>query len=288
MIGKTRQRAAPEIDERYDPEVGRARGLLRRPLLAGKLRHLRRRPAADLASWIAHYWMVEWDLRGCESHVAEVLPHPNIHVVFEKGCSMVRGVQTSRFSRVLEGQSRVFGVKFQPGGFRPFFNAPVSKLANRIIPANRIFGADVATLEAAVFSASSEDERVEAANAFFRVCVPPPDETIGLAGHLVARIVRDAEIKTVDNLVSRSGIGKRSLQRIFSEYVGIGPKWVIRCYRLNELIEKINSEAQLDWPQLALELGYFDQAHLINDFTSIIGYTPTEYQKLVSDFTQQD
>ena len=36
-----------------------------------------------------------------------------------------------------------------------------------------------------------------------------------------------------------------------------------------------------DWPQLALDLGYFDQAHLINDFRSITGYSPTEYQELL-------
>ena len=30
------------------------------------------------------------------------------------------------FSRLLEGQSQVFGVKFHPGGFRPFFDSPVA------------------------------------------------------------------------------------------------------------------------------------------------------------------
>src|SRR6202022_4515284 len=112
MIGKTRQAPAPEIEEVHDPEVGKARGILRRPLSAGRLRHSRRRPAADVAPWIAHYWMVSWDLRGCEPHVAESLPHPNVHAVFENNSSVICGVQTNKFSRVLEGQSQVFGIKF--------------------------------------------------------------------------------------------------------------------------------------------------------------------------------
>src|SRR5271166_3627346 len=128
MIGKTRQSSAPEREEVFDPEVGRARGVLRRPIPAGNVRHSRRRPSADLAPWIAHYWMVSWDLRGCKPHVAETLPHPNIHVIFENGRSVVSGVQTAKFSRVLEGQSQVFGIKFRPGGFHPFFRAPISKL----------------------------------------------------------------------------------------------------------------------------------------------------------------
>jgi AraC-like DNA-binding protein len=47
---------------------------------------------------------------------------------------------------------------------------------------------------------------------------------------------------------------------------------------LHELVEKFGPRSRPDWAQLALELGYFDQAHLINDFKSVIGYTPSQYQ----------
>jgi AraC-like DNA-binding protein len=273
MLGKTRQ----GIEEVHDHEVGKARGVLKRQLPAGKMKHSRRRPSADVAPWIAHYWMISWDLRGCEPHLAETLPHPNIHVVFEEGSSTVSGVQTHKFSRLLEGRSQVFGIKFRPGGFRPFFDSPVSTLANRVIPAHRVFGKDVDALESALLSFREEDKKVEAADAFFRLRTPEPDKTSDLAGQLVDRILQEPGIKTVDDLVTRTGIGKRSLQRIFNEYIGASPKWVIRRYRLHELIEKLNSSAQLDWARLALELGYFDQSHLINDFKSIIGSSPTQY-----------
>lgn len=154
MIGKTRQGSAAEIEEVFDPEVGRARGILRRPIRAGKLRHARRRPPSDLSYWIDHYWIISWDLRGCDPHVAESLPHPNIHVVFEKGSSVVCGVQTCKFSRVLDGRSQVFGIKFRPGGFRPFLSSPVSSLANCTIPAKRIFGKHVDALEAILLSSA--------------------------------------------------------------------------------------------------------------------------------------
>lgn len=309
MIGKTRQEAevkvdeikaktkteAAEVVEVYDSEVGKARGVLRRPLPAGKLWHARRSPAADLSFWIAHYWMIHWDLRGCDPHLAESLPHPNVHVIFEPGTSVVCGVHTHKFSRVLEGQSQVFGIKFKPGAFRPFLKFSASKIANRMVPAKSILGnnkdndndkdkdVDVDALHAIVLSSSSdnEDEKVEAANMFFRTRVPKPDKTVELAGQLVERILNDRDIKTVDDLVDRAGIGKRSLQRLFNEYVGVSPKWVIRRYRLHELVERSHSGEESDWPQLALELGYFDQAHLINDFRSITGYSPTEYQALI-------
>lgn len=282
MIGKTRQKRVADVEEAFDSEVGRARGVLRRPLSAGRMRHSRRRPSPDLAPWIAHYWIIHWDLRGCEPHIAESLPHPNVHLVFENGSSVVCGVQTHKFSVVLEGQSRVFGVKFRPGGFRPFYNSPLAELADRMIPASRVFGKDLQTLEEIVLSGGKENDKVQAADIFFHARMPKPDPAVALAGELVDHILQEPEIKTVEDLARSTGMGKRSLQRLFSEYIGASPKWVIGRYRLHELIEKFNSGGKLDWPQLALDLGYFDQAHLINDFKSIVGFSPTEYQKLIS------
>lgn len=281
-IGKTRQGCATDVDEVFDPEVGKARGVLRRPPPAGKFRHSRRRPSPDVAHCIDHYWMVSWDLRGLEPHVAETLPHPNFQAIFEKNKSIVGGVFTGKFSRTLEGQSQVFGIKFTPGGFRPFLKAPASSLVNRTVPVKRIFGRDVEALEAVLVSTRKEEKKVKAADAFFRARAPEADETIELVGKLVGRILQERDIKTVNDLVSRTGIGKRSLQRVFNEYIGISPKWVIRRYRLHELMERLNSGDQLDLSDLALELGYFDQAHLINDFRSIVGYSPAQYQRLIS------
>ncbi|MFZ3264647.1 MAG: AraC family transcriptional regulator [Terriglobales bacterium] len=255
--------------------------MLRRTLPAGKLRHSRRRPSADLAPWIAHYWIIHWDLRGCDPQATESVPHPNIHLIFENGAAVVAGVQTHKFSRLLQGEARVFGVKFRPGGFRPFYRAAVSKLADRIIPAGRVFGDDLKAFKEIALSSCKENDKIQAANAFFHVRMPQPDPALLLAGQLVDRILQKPEIKTVDDLVRSAGMGKRSLQRLFSEYVGVSPKWVIRRYRLHELIEKFNSGGEPDWSQLALDLGYFDQAHLINDFKSFVGYPPTEYKKLL-------
>src|SRR5271170_607348 len=148
MIGKTRQEATAQLEETFDPSVGKARGVLKSHLAAGQFRHTRRSPSPELAHVIAHYWMVSWDLRGLPPHTAETLPHPNVHAIFEPAGSRVSGVFTGKFTRQLEGQSHVFGAKFTPGGFRPFLKSPVSSLANRIVPVNRIFGKDVDALEA--------------------------------------------------------------------------------------------------------------------------------------------
>jgi len=81
--------------------------------------------------------------------------------------------------------------------------------------------------------------------------------------------------------VEQLNINKRALQRLFQQYVGVPPKWAIQRYRLQEVAGKLNSGVVIDWAKLAVDLGYFDQAHLIKDFKMLVGKTPTEYVKQI-------
>jgi AraC-like DNA-binding protein len=256
-----------------------SRGVLHLPPEYAGLKVSRHNPPSALAHCIAYYWRVSWDLRGRQPHLQETLPHPNIYLIFEENRLTVAGVTTSKFTRVLAEQGFAFGVKFKPGGFRPYLNSSASSLTDRIVEANHIFGADGDMLEAALISSCGEEAMVAAVDAFFLRRVPEPDQNVELADQLVSRILHQPQIRTVDDLAARTGLSKRSVQRLFREYVGVPPKWVIRRYRLHELIERLEAGDPLNWPDLALELGYFDQAHLINDFRSITGYSPADYQR---------
>jgi AraC-like DNA-binding protein len=278
MIGKTRQASQAVRTEANDRALPvKSRGVLRLPAKSAGLRVSRHSPSTPLARCIAYYWSVSWDLRGAQPHLQETLPHPNIYLVFEESHLQISGVSTSKFIRILREQGFAFGVKFRPGGFRPFLHAPASSLTNRIVPANHVFASDGDELEATMNSCRTEREMVEAVDAFFLRRVPGPDPNVELADRLVGKILGQPQIKTVEHLANQTGFGKRSLQRLFREYVGVPPKWVIRRYRLHELIDRLEASSHESWSDLALQLGYFDQAHLINDFKAITGYSPADY-----------
>jgi transcriptional regulator GlxA family with amidase domain len=71
----------------------------------------------------------------------------------------------------------------------------------------------------------------------------------------------------------------RTLQRLFAEHVGPGPKWVIRRYRLQEVVGRLEAGGPVDWADLAATLGYADQAHLSRDFADLFGEPPTRYAR---------
>jgi AraC-like DNA-binding protein len=262
-----------------DRRVGKARGLLRHPPASGAFHHARLAPPAALTNVVQHFWIVRWDLQGGPPQVRETLPHPNVHLVIETGKSRVQGLHTGRFTRLLEDSGSVFGIKFRPGGFHPFLRRPVSTLRNRSLAVCDVFGANGAALEPAVLSQRSDAGQVEAASAFLISCLPPIGEEVTRVGGIVDVIAADRDIRTLEDAAIRWKISIRSLQRLFNDYVGVGPKWVINRYRMHEALARMDKGGAVDWVSLALELGYFDQAHFIRDFKSLVGCSPAQYTR---------
>ncbi len=238
-------------------------------------------PSADLAFFVEHYWIVDWDLRGQEPYLSEILPHPCVHLVIETDNSRIVGVMRGRFSQLLRDKGRVFGIKFRPGGFYPFITSPVSAFTDSSISLHAAFGAEGSALPGAILALGDEGEMVDCAETFLRARCPERNETVGTITRIIDRIIADRDITTVDGLVGRLNLNTRTLQRIFNRYVGVGPKWVIRRYRLHEAAERVAASDVVDWPALALDLGYFDQAHFIKDFKTIIGRSPADYAKAI-------
>ncbi|MCA9754441.1 MAG: helix-turn-helix transcriptional regulator [Candidatus Eisenbacteria bacterium] len=241
--------------------------------------HERFYASPDLAPFIEHFWTVRWDLTGDPPQAVSTLPHPVVHFVMDSGNeAQVSGPTRARFQRELRDEGCVFAVKFRPGGFRPFLGGPVSALADRVLPACDVFGAEASALAAAVWAAVTVEERIERTESFLRERVAEPDPTVELVSRLVDEIAREPGITKVQDVVSRAGVGMRSLQRIFSEYVGVSPKWVLQRYRLHEAADRLAKEGT-DLATLALDLGYSDQAHFVRDFRLVVGETPGSYAR---------
>jgi AraC-like DNA-binding protein len=118
---------------------------------------------------------------------------------------------------------------------------------------------------------------MEALESLLRRAAPTPDPQLEQIYEMTDRIATDSTILTVDHVAREFGSSSRSLQRVFPTYVGVGPKWMIRLYRIKEAAARIEDGKLTTWADLALRLGYADQAHFVNDFRRIIGRPPARY-----------
>jgi AraC-like DNA-binding protein len=74
-------------------------------------------------------------------------------------------------------------------------------------------------------------------------------------------------------------VSERTLQRLFRDYIGLSPKWVLKRYRVHEAAERIASGEAPDAAWLAAVLGYSDQSHFIRDFSAQVGCSPGTYAR---------
>jgi len=257
-------------------------GILNPAMVGQKFCLLRRQPAPDLDQFVEHYWIVAWDLRGQEPYTQEILHYPCAHLVFDATYTRFYGVMTGKFTRRLEGQGRVLGIKFRPAGFYPFYRHPMSLLTDRTLSFEDVFSIGGEELESAILTHPEDGGMVALAERFLRSRLPAPDERVAMLNQIVARIAAERDITSVDDVLARCDVpamSRRTLQRLFREYIGVGPKWVIRRFRLHEAAGRIDAGSSVDWARLAVELGYSDQTHFIKDFKAMVGKTPAEYSR---------
>jgi AraC-like DNA-binding protein len=103
------------------------------------------------------------------------------------------------------------------------------------------------------------------------------------SARLARRAVRllESEEVRVDRVAERLGVSPRHLRRAFTENVGIGPKEFSRTVRLHRAVKR--AETSNDWGRIAVDAGYYDQAHLIGDFRELVGLTPSAF----TDFSRR-
>jgi len=242
-------------------------------------------PSDALAPFVEHYWEVIW--KDQPKVLRETVPHPAVHLVLESDASLLHGVYQKKFSRSIEGTGRVLGVKFRPGGFRTFLKESVSKLTNRVVHPLTIFGPPIVDLESRAISCSNTAKAFELVDNYLTRLNPIRTPELDTVGQIMEAVATDRSIIRAEFIVERFSIGLRHLQRMFQEYVGVGPKWVIQRHRLIEAAERIRAgNAEINFAQLSLDLGYSDQAHFIRDFKLMVGMTPGKYRRSLSSKTQ--
>ena len=271
------------------PELSPTRGVLAPPP-DGTWSLIRHEPGSALAPYVSWLWSVSWDLTDHGDHVQATLPHPSAHLVVEDGSVNIYGPTGTRFERLLSGKGRVTALRFRPGGLRPLIDQAMSGLVDQSLPARQLLPGLAADLATSVETVPDPDAALDLLESTVEVAIQDlaatntnraganqADDRVVEVERLVDRIIEDRSITSVARLAEAAALHPRSLQRLFADYVGIGPKAVIQRHRLQDAAAIALSGDPVDWAQVAAELGYYDQAHLVRDFTAVIGQPPNRY-----------
>lgn len=185
--------------------------------------------------------------------------------------TLIHGVVEKVFHTTLTHWGVVVGARFRPGGFTARFGRPASDYTGRVVTVDddlfgsRLSFAEDAETAVAQLDAAISDHKTE------------PDPTYDALTRLLDRIRDDSELLRVEQVMALAPWSARTTQRVFRRYVGVPVKWVLCRSRLQHAALAIESEPGVDFAELAVRFGWYDQAHFSNDFRVMLGCTPGEY-----------
>jgi AraC-like DNA-binding protein len=247
-------------------------------------------PAPDLAPFVRSFWT----LSGVsEPGAAErLLPDGRLELAIHLGDPFDRliapevrerqhralfiGQQDAPVLLEPSGSVSVFGVCFHPDGASAFARWPQHETAGRILPLEDVWGAAARRLEEAIRNAASHADRITIAGDFLRARMRAGqvDHRLRAAVDLIQR----EPWHRMAAIAAQTGASVRHLERAFLDRVGCPPKTLARITRFQRVLSLREQRPQWGWARVAVESGYYDQAHLIADFRRFSGSTPALHQ----------
>jgi AraC-like DNA-binding protein len=190
-------------------------------------------------------------------------------------------VFTGAFSRfcVLDTTTMVttLSICFKPGGARPFLPMPVAELANQVVDLSCVFGAAAFDLREQLQAAQTNDNRVRILERFLLARVSYEQASPSAVRFALTSFQAEKERRSISEVTTQLGLNPKRFITLFEEAVGLTPKVFCRVLRFQEVLQRITGEQPVRWADLALDCGYFDQAHFIHDFQAFAGLTPSAY-----------
>jgi AraC-like DNA-binding protein len=235
-------------------------------------------PASELvASAVAAFFVDEIDR---DSHRI-ALPRPEIQIVVRFGPSArnsldvhALGMQQTVRRKLIRSGQRAVTARLRLGASKAVLGVPASAIAGRVLTLGELWnGAAVRRFLDRLIGVSDATEAVAIMEH-------------AIADRLAIAAVRDAPtplaLTAAERLVSANvsavaadlGVSERHLRRVFRDTVGMSPKEFGRLARFHRALRAAREDSRLNWATIAAETGYYDQAHLIEEFRTIAGVTP--------------
>jgi AraC-like DNA-binding protein len=174
-----------------------------------------------------------------------------------------------------QGMFQSFIIMFQVHGLTDLFGVPSSEVTNHTYDADAVLGKPVRELEHRLGNCETFQQRGSVANHFFAERLKHA-QALDRMAVAADRILNSSGNLSSAELAGQAGIGVRQFQREFSARFGASPKLFSRMVRFQNALDTKARSSTKSWTDVAHELGYYDQMHMVHEFKEFTGESPTE------------
>ena len=261
--------------------------------------YLSYRPGPPLDEFVDHFWLIDG---GQVPQLEKIMPSGTIELVvnlkddkiyihdpeephlYKQFAGVVFSGTYSRpfICNALQHES-IIGVHFKPGGAFPFLEIGADELANAHANLADLWGRSGLELRERLCGAGTPEQRFVIMERTLRDRLRGNGDTTHQVKSAVKMLAMGGKGVLVRNVSRELGLSQPRFIRMFHSHVGLTPKVFRRIQRFQQARVLADGLETPDWTELALKCGYFDQAHMINDFREFSGSTPRKYSAQQQD-----
>lgn len=192
------------------------------------------------------------------------------------GGSVFSGQATRSFLIDTAEQIAVMGVVFRSGAAARFLREPMHRLSDRHVALDDLGANDVGGLRERLLDTADAVARIDVLQTWLRARFTPA--ALHPAINYALRALGDRpQVARIGDLIEASGYSPRRFGSLFRDQVGIGPKRYARLQRFRAVVASAQGDRRIEWLQVAADCGFHDQPHLVREFRTFAGMTPSQY-----------
>jgi AraC-like DNA-binding protein len=262
------------------------------------------RPVPALRHLIRHYYQVQDSLLGCVTLQPVPARSPQIlEFMFGTRYQVLRtdreatenvravalvGSRTSpSVELILSGNVDAFTIVFQPGAFSTLFGVPAVELTNGDFDGEEVLGNRINELYTRLGEVSAFHDRAHVADSFL-TAIRRASESVSAIVRTAMAVIRNNGSVPISELAHQTGLGLRQFERRFDHEIGISPKLYARIVRFEAALQRRAVSPTTRWTDIAHDLGYHDQMHMVHDFTRLSGDSPDAIARQLDMFVQPE
>jgi AraC-like DNA-binding protein len=201
--------------------------------------------------------------------------HPDRYQSF--GGGLLSGTHSEYIVIDTSQQASVIGVHFKPGGAFPLLRMPADELQDTAVSLETLWKIHAAVLREQLLTAATPLLKVRLLEQFLLAQAARPWERHPAVALALKEFTCGTLTRSISEITDQIGLSSRRFIQVFKQETGLTPKVFCRIQRFQKVLSTIGMNQDIDWVNLALECGYFDQAHFIHDFRAFSGLSPSTY-----------
>lgn len=194
------------------------------------------------------------------------------------------GIRTKYITIPSGKHSEMFIINFKKGASYPFVEMPLYELTDSVVDGDLVLTPEIMLLREMILDSEMIKDKFSKAEAYLRRQFKSKLVINPFVEYAVNAIAQQPDTSSIKNISDKVGYSQKHLIKIFKDHVGVTPKDYLKVMRFQKAIQEIQQSKLISWAGIALESGYYDQAHFINDFKLFSGFTPKEYLQKRGEF----